>query len=60
MKVQDFFKTGKKEALDGVPVDFLVVDNLLNMQYPALEGQLAAQGLKPAYSQNGISIYKLK
>jgi hypothetical protein len=60
MKVQDFFKTGKKEALEGVPADFLVVDNLLNVQYPALEGQLAAQGLKPAYSQNGISIYKLK
>lgn len=60
MKVQEFFQTGKKEALDGVPADFLVVDNLLNMQYPALEGQLAAGGLKPAYSQNGISIYKLK
>ncbi len=59
-KVQDFFQTGKKEALDGVPADFLVLDNLLNMQYPALGAQLANQGLKPAYSQNGISIYKLK
>jgi hypothetical protein len=59
-KVQQFFQTGGISQLAEEPAGYLILDNLLRAQYPALETQLLKGGFSPVYQNNGLSIYKLK
>lgn len=68
-KVEKFLLDGNRVNLEGLPADYLLVDQFLRAKYPDLEKNLSTAGLSPVYESQGresanyssrLSIYKLK
>ncbi|MBI2637256.1 MAG: hypothetical protein HYW88_00010, partial [Candidatus Sungbacteria bacterium] len=57
--IEAFFAHPSKDALKGVPADYLVIDSFLRKKYPQMEHSLEKAGYREVFRSGDLSIVPL-